>query len=151
MDMRLLKLAKEQSKEIREVESTLEQIEMFADFSPELQVLLLEETIAYTAAEYCTEVRSLYDQWCAGDEAALRELLAEDKSDLTEEDMTLYQEYLDAMIIRRNENMLDVATAYLESGDTVFYAVGLAHLLQENGLVDTLRDAGYTVEQVIYN
>ena len=151
MDMRLLKLAKEQSKEIREVESTLEQIEMFADFSPELQVLLLEETIAYTAAEYCAEVRSLYDQWCAGDEAALRELLAEDKSDLTEEDMTLYQEYLDAMIIRRNENMLDVATSYLESGDTVFYAVGLAHLLQENGLVDTLRDAGYTVEQVIYN
>ena len=151
MDMRLLKLAKEQSKEIREVESTLEQIEMFADFSPELQVLLLEEAIAYTAAEYCAEVRSLYDQWCAGDEAALRELLAEDKSDLTEEDMTLYQEYLDAMIIRRNENMLDVATSYLESGDTVFYAVGLAHLLQENGLVDTLRDAGYTVEQVIYN
>ena len=65
--------------------------------------------------------------------------------------MALYQEYIDAMIIDRNEGMLDVATSYLESGETVFYAVGLAHLLQENGLVDTLREAGYTVEQVKYN
>ena len=26
----------------------------------------------------------------------------------------------------------------------------VAHLLQENGLVDTLREAGYTVEQIAY-
>ena len=54
------------------------------------------------------------------------------------------------MIIDRNKGMLDVAVSYLEGEETVFYAVGLAHLLQENGLVDTLREAGYTVEQVIY-
>ena len=41
--------------------------------------------------------------------------------------------------------------ADLESGDVVFYAVGLAHLLNNvNGLVDTLREAGYTVELVNY-
>lgn len=151
MDMRLLKLAKEQGKEIREVESALLQIEMCADFSPELQILLLEESIGYTAAEYCAETQILYDLWCAGDEVALREKLDEDLSDLTNEDIALYNEYLDAMIIWRNEGMLDVATSYLESSDTVFFAVGLAHLLQENGLVDTLREAGYTVEQVIYS
>ena len=45
--------------------------------------------------------------------------------------------------------MLEVAISYLESGETVFYAVGLAHLLNNhNGLVDTLREAGYTVELV---
>ena len=44
-----------------------------------------------------------------------------------------------------------MAIEYLESGDVVFYAVGLAHLLDsENGLVDTLREAGYTVELVNY-
>ncbi len=49
----------------------------------------------------------------------------------------------------RNDGMLDVAIRYLESGETVFYAVGLAHLLNNhNGLVDTLRAAGYTVELV---
>ena len=47
--------------------------------------------------------------------------------------------------------MLKVAIEYLESGKTVFYAVGLAHLLDDqNGLVDALRAAGYTVELVQY-
>ena len=58
---------------------------------------------------------------------------------------------MDKVIIQRNEGMLEVALEYLESGETVFYAVGLAHLLQENGLVDTLQTAGYTVEQVSYS
>ena len=151
MDMRLLELAREQDKEILEVESPLEQIVMVMNFSPELQALLLEDVLDYTAVEYCAEVQSLYELWCGGDEAALREMLQEEGADLSEEERILYQEYLNAMIIHRNEGMLDVATSYLESGDTVFYAVGLAHLLQENGLVDTLQDAGYTVEQVVYN
>ncbi len=63
----------------------------------------------------------------------------------------IYQEYRDAMETDRNVGMLDVAKEYLESGDTVFFAVGLAHLVAEDGLVFTLRDAGYTVELVPYN
>jgi uncharacterized protein YbaP (TraB family) len=150
MDMRLLEMAKAQDKEILEVESGMFQMEMFGNFSSDLQVMLLEETVGYTVEEFRDEVEELYALWCAGDEDAIREFLAEDNADLTEEEMALYQEYIDAMIISRNANMLDVAVSYLESGDTVFYAVGLAHLLQENGLVDTLRDAGFTVEQVAY-
>lgn len=150
VDYRLLELAKAQSKPILEVESALEQMKLFTNFSPELQIMLLESSLASTAAEYCANVRSLYELWCAGEETALREMLQDETSDMSDEERTLYQEYLDAMIIQRNKNMLDVAISYLESGDTVFYAVGLAHLLQENGLVDTLRDAGYTVEQVTY-
>lgn len=46
--------------------------------------------------------------------------------------------------------MLETAKEYLESGDVVFYAVGLAHLLAEDGLVNTLREAEYTVESVNY-
>ena len=47
--------------------------------------------------------------------------------------------------------MLKAAINYLESGETIFYAVGLAHLLDDvNGLVDALRNAGYTVELVQY-
>lgn len=63
----------------------------------------------------------------------------------------IYQEYVKALETDRNAGMLEVAKQYLESGDTVFYAVGLAHLLAEDGLVFTLRDAGYTVELVPYN
>ena len=151
MDMELLTLAKEQGKEIKEVESVLSQFEMLANFSNDLQVMLLEETLDYTIAEYCSEAEDLYALWCSGDEALLRQKLEEDTSKLTAEELALYEEYIDAMIINRNQQMLQTATECLESGDTVFYAVGLAHLLQENGLVDTLREAGYTVEQVQYS
>lgn len=150
MDMRLLMMAKEQDKKVLEVEETMSHYEMYTNFSQELQEYLLADTVNANAIEYCQSVQELYDLWCEGDEAALRQMLSEESGEMTEEEQALYQEYMDAMIIRRNENMLDVAISYLESGETVFYAVGLAHLLQENGLVDTLREAGYTVEQVIY-
>ena len=51
----------------------------------------------------------------------------------------------------RWNTMLEKAIEYLESGEVVLYAVGYAHLFEGgNGLVDTLREAGYTVEQVTY-
>ena len=150
LDARLVKRAKESGKEIREIESGLQQMEMLTGFSPDLQLLLLDQSLEMTAAEYCAEARDLYEAWCRGDEVELRSLLVEDLSDMTEEELALYQEYIDAMIIGRNETMLEAAKEYLESGETVFYAVGLAHLLQENGLVDALAEAGYTVEAVSY-
>ena len=46
--------------------------------------------------------------------------------------------------------MLETAKEYLSSGKTVFFAVGLAHLLGDTGLVEALREAGYTVTLVEY-
>lgn len=150
MDMRLLLLAKSQDKPVLEVESAVDQYRMFANFSTDLQVLILEDTVLCTGAEYRADVQTLYDLWCAGDEAELREVLSEEPEGLSAAELALQKEYTDAMIIQRNKGMHTKAVSYLESGDTVFVAVGLAHLLQENGLVDTLREAGYTVEQITY-
>lgn len=151
VDTRLLKLAKDAGMEILDIESGLFQIQMLAEFSNDLQVLMLEESLYYTPASYSEDVRELLDAWCLGDEDAMRERLKSDTSDMTEEELALYEEYNNAMIIHRNEAMLETAIEYLNSGKTIFYAVGLAHLLQDNGLVDTLREAGYTVELVLYN
>jgi uncharacterized protein YbaP (TraB family) len=121
---------------------------------------MLEEAIESDASEYWGSTSELYELWCAGDEAALREQLSDevDTSELTEEELAEYEEmkplleeYNTAISYDRNDNMLKVAIEYLESGETVFYAVGLAHLLNDvNGLVDALRAAGYTVELVQY-
>lgn len=150
VDVQLMERAKEKGIELREIESVMFQLEMLSNYSTELQILLLEMSLEPTAAEVCAETRNMYELWCRGDEAALRELLNEEASDLTEEEMKLYEEYTKAMLTDRNDGMLKVAIEYLESGDTVFYAVGLAHLLQGNGLVDALRAAGYTVEAITY-
>jgi uncharacterized protein YbaP (TraB family) len=150
MESRLMLLAEQQSKPIWEVESTMFQIQMTTGYSDALQEELLKDNVHTDAKEYWESVDELYALWCAGDEAALIEELKDDTSEMTEEELKLYEEYNKAMMIDRNAGMLDVAKQYLESGDTVFYAVGLAHLIGEDGLVFTLRDAGYTVTLVQY-
>ena len=151
VESRLEKLAAEQNKKILDVESGLFQLQMLTGFSDEVQEMLLAGSVDSSIAGYTASVMELYELWCQGDEAALREALQDDLSEATEEELVLYAEYNKAMSTDRNEGMLNVAINYLESGDVVFYAVGLAHLLDAtNGLVDALRDAGYTVELVSY-
>ncbi|MBR4058100.1 MAG: TraB/GumN family protein [Oscillospiraceae bacterium] len=161
VESRLTAWAEELEKPIREVESSMFQIQMFANFSLDLQLLMLEGSVETTFQEYWEGTQELYELWCAGDEAALRELIADEfepDEDMTEEELAEYEEnkhlieeYEKAIDTDRNEGMLKVAMEYLESGETVFYAVGLAHLLDNtNGLVDTLRANGYTVELVSY-
>ena len=160
VEERLMDWAEELDKPIREVESSLFQIQMLTGFTNDLQLLMLRESMQTPAEEYNAETLNLYEMWCAGDEAALRKELSDEviPEELTEEELAEYEEnkhlieeYNQAMSYDRNDGMLAKAVEYLESGDVVFYAVGLAHLLNNvNGLVDTLRDAGYTVELVTY-
>ncbi len=179
VETRLTDLAQEQNKPIREVESSLFQIKMLTGFSDELQEFMLYSTVSSSARDYVERTEELYEMWCAGDESALIEYITEDEIwEITEEDFDMENlteeesqeiqailadkgninaslakiqaEYQTAMESNRNAAMLEVAKEYLESGDVVFFAVGLAHLLADDGLVNTLRDAGYTVELVQY-
>ena len=152
--------AQEQNKPIRDVESGLFQTQMCANWSQELQILLLQNTFEDSPIASWYSSMELLDLWCLGDEDAVSEYLNTevDPSSLTEEEKAEYEaakplmeEYDKTIELDRNAGMLQVAIEYLESGDVVFYAVGLAHLLNEtNGLVTALREAGYTVELVTY-
>lgn len=150
MDNRLITWASEQNKPIYDIESGLAQIRMLTGFSDGLQQQLLQELLEEGMDGYCAGVAELYELWCGGDESALTVCLSTDTSEMTEEELALWNEYNEAMYTDRNQIMLDAAQTYLESGETVFYAVGIAHLLGEDGIVQALRDAGYTVELVIY-
>ena len=148
MDNQLLIRAEKSNKPIYDVESAALQINMMGGYSDELQEYLLKESIEYPMLENHKGTAELFELWCQGDEEALRKEIANDLSELTEEEKPLYEEYIKAMETDRNVGMLEVAKEYLESDEVVFYAVGLAHLLAEDGLVNTLRDAGYAVELV---
>lgn len=157
VDQQLMKLAGELDKPIWNVESGQEQLEMLSGFSDALQELMLADTVYMGQTEYNRQCQELFELWCGGDEAALIQALERDESNMTEEEKTyyeenkaLFEEYDNAILTERNDGMLDVAVSYLEGGKQVFYAVGLAHLLSGNGLVQALRDAGYTVELVSF-
>lgn len=150
VDTRLLMLAEDNDKKILEIESSIFQLQMLSGWSEELSQLLLTQAINTDSMEYMTALEELYEMWCSGDEAALTEYLNADAPVMTDEEQKLYEEYNKAMSTDRNAGMVQTAIDYLESGETVFYAVGLAHVLAEDGLVNALRDAGYTVEIVTY-
>ena len=157
VDNQLIWRAQDQEKEILDVESGLFQTQMLTGFSEGLQEMLLAESVYADPYEYVLGTWELFEMWCAGDEATLIAYLNDegdeettDDAELTEEEQGYIDEYNNAMGTDRNDDMHDVAVSYLESGKVVFYAVGLAHLLAEDGLVNTLRDAGYTVELVTY-
>ncbi len=153
-DNRLLKLAGEKGMKILEVESAEKQLKMFSQYPDKTQELILASSLGTSRAEYVESLTELYELWCSGDEAALREAVnkeTEIPEDATKEEIKAYEEYEKIMMSDRDTDMKKVAESYLSSGETVFYAVGLAHLLgDETGLVDTLRDAGYIVELVEY-
>ena len=145
VDNRLMARANEKGKEILSVESGEAQLAMLMGFSDELQAAQLKEIVDTTSHAYMSGVEALYESWCRGDEAQLTELVSADDEGLSPE---LYQEYHKAMITDRNAGMHETAVGYLQSGRTVFYAVGLGHLLTDEGLVNSLRTAGYTVTPV---
>ena len=155
VEERLTAWAKELGKEIWEIESSMDQIKMSTGFSDDLQMWMLEDVLTGNAREYWESSWELYQMWCEGNEETLRQEISSQWSEMTEEEAAKYgplmEEYDKAMSFDRNEGMLDTAVEYLESGKVIFYAVGLAHLLDStNGLVDALQQAGYTVELVSY-
>lgn len=151
VDNRLLMMAEADGKTILEVESCLFQLKMLTGWSDALSEDLLASAVSTHTLEYAAQLQELYEMWCAGDEATLIAYLNEDPGELTAEEQALYDEYNKAMSLDRDIGMVKTAINYLESGDTVFYAVGLAHVLSEDGLVNSLREAGYTVELVEFN
>ena len=154
VDNQLVKMAKDSGIEVWDVEDYAEHISLLGGFSDKLQELLLKETI--DAGRYGSNMgtMALFDKWCRGDEAELTESLSdeedEEDEELTPEEQALVDEYNHGMMEKRNAEMVEKAKEYLAQDKTVFFAVGLAHLLDEDGLLICLREAGYTVEQVSF-
>ena len=149
IDMFLLNRAKDEGKEIQEVESMLFQLEMRGSLSPELQEILLADSVdAYQNSDNSEELDQLLQAWCEGDESTVTELLMAETDTVDEELMPLMEEFEKAMITDRNIGMADFAENALQEDEQVFICVGLAHIIGEGGMVDLLTQRGYTVEQV---
>ena len=153
VDMRLLNRAIADKKTVYEIEDRYRGYEMEIDFSDSVHEFNLMSAVYYTRSYYNADNIEMFEAWCRGDFDELSAMINEpaDTTDMTEEEIKAYEEYTKALAADRDALMLEKAEEYLASGKTVFYAVGLAHLLdEETGLLKTLAEAGYTVELVEY-
>ncbi len=150
VDIHLINRAMDADKEILEIESAEFQYGMLSEFSPELQVYLLESTIeTYSQTKLLEQsYKAMMDAWASGDEKVLIRLIGAEGEIEDEKEAELYEEYNEAMIEERNESMTDYAVDALESGEEVFICVGAAHVIGDDAIADNLRELGYTVERV---
>ena len=151
VDRSLIKYCYDRKIEVRDVESAELQYGILLGFSDELNLLMIENTLD-NLNSYGLGMSMLYYAWISGSEENLTSLLNGESgaAALTEEQSALMEDYYDKLLTQRNLGMRDKAVEWLEAGDKVFFAVGAAHLLGDDGLVALLRAAGYTVEPVEY-
>ncbi len=147
-DQYLLQIAKLRSLPIYQMESGLSRLQTFTGLSDEVQAMLLQRLLDQGMLAYCHRIEQEYELWCQGDEASL---LAAQTAEMTKEEQATYSAYYDAVVTDRTRIMFNAVSDYLESGETVFCTVNVANLLGEEGLLEALRSAGYTVRPVSYS
>lgn len=146
VDLYFLKEAKKAKKEILQVESATGQAEALAGLSDAMQEFYLEDTLN-NVGNLVRNTLDLYEIWKEADVDKLEKYVynVDKKKTLSDEQLEALNEFEKVMIIDRNKLMVEKAVEYINSGKTVFFVVGAAHMIGESGLVNQLESKGYEV------
>lgn len=142
IDMHFLNKANKDKKEIIELEGADFQLDLFESFSKEEGEQFLLTTIK-EADTLSGEFNKLVDSWLKGDAEVLEQLLL-DETLKSGDAAKLYKKINDD----RNVKMTEKIDTYLKSGKRYFVVVGAAHMVGPMGIVQLLKNKGYTVTQL---
>jgi hypothetical protein len=141
-EAQLQALAAASGKRIVEIEGLERQLAFFNAAPPEVQVAYLQqavESIETGAGE--KEIRALLGAWMAGDGPALARRLAQ----MRQADNVAERWINEQMIDARHPGMVATIERYAASGSLHLVAVGSLHLFGERGLIQLLRQKGFSV------
>ncbi len=128
-------MAKENGKEIIPLETPDMQARLLYTFTPITKQLEDLKELLNNPSELVENCQKLNKAYLDGDLDTLISLTESEDSDPA---------FMEALLATRNRNWLEVLPAIINQRPT-FIAVGALHLAGENGLVNQLREAGYTV------
>ncbi|WP_315794393.1 TraB/GumN family protein [Paenibacillus sp. BIC5C1] len=139
VDLYFIQKAIERKLPVIELESYESQLGMFNKFSKELQ----EKTLKATLDNFDVlddSVNQMAKMWKTGNDEQLLKLTNSFSDD---------EEYNKAMLTDRNIGMADKIDGYLKNGkgEEYFIVVGAAHYLGDHGIVNLLKDKGYSVNR----
>lgn len=138
-EMELMSKANANKQPIKGLESMESQFAIFEEMKPDVLTDMIMEGIRHPekAAESQQELVALY---VAKDVEGLAKLIteSEDIAGSTEE-----------LLYSRNRNWIPVMTDYMKT-QSCFFAVGAGHLGGDQGVIQLLKDAGYTVTPIAY-
>ncbi len=145
IDTHFLHEATRQAKNIVELESLKQQINLFLNI-PDGELLLKESLYSLDESELMMADMVAY--WKQGDEVQMVRLLFEDAV----KDYPAFSKIYDRLIYERNRQMAAKINIMLEqkSAGKAFYfvVVGAGHLIGEQGIVNLLKERGYDVERL---
>lgn len=145
VDDYFLTLAHNENKEIIELETYEEQMNLLLNYSDEIYIKQINDSID-NYDNIKNSLKELYESYVNEDYETLKKLLSEDLSidNRTEEEI----EYTKAMYDDRNINMAESIEKFLSEDKEVFMIVGAAHVLGQNGIIDLLQNKNYKINIV---
>lgn len=155
IDMYFLSEAKKDKKEILEIESAQMQYNLLSSLPDELYELIILSYIEQEEQEI-SDLKELYEGWLSGD---VKSLSSSDDFDIDkikvgkfefDKEMELLNDFNNELINNRNDGMNSVIDNYFKEGKNVFVVVGAAHVVGDNGLVNSLVKSGYNVSLIDY-
>jgi uncharacterized protein len=139
VDRYLAERAKKSGKPIAGLETLEYQLGVFDALSAHGQELLLRQTLdEFDALE--KSAGRIVQAWLKGDVGGLDESLLAG--------MRQYPELYPKLILERNRHWVPQIEQMIKQGDSVLVAVGAAHLVGKDGVIELLKQRGYTVEQL---
>lgn len=88
------------------------------------------------------EVDSILSAWRAGDAKAMEAVVHRSRDEYPKL-LPVYE----ILVSRRNRTMAEKIEEFLNKGETYFIVVGAAHLVGKDGILERLKEKGYTVVQ----
>ncbi|HXX52944.1 MAG TPA: TraB/GumN family protein [Thermodesulfovibrionales bacterium] len=129
------------TKRIVELESIAYQMNLLSALSEGDQ----ESFLVYTLKDldsFSKEMDSLIKAWGTGDAEALESIVSKGMQD----DPRMRSIY-EKLIYERNTTMASRIEGYLQTGSHYFVVVGAGHLAGKKGIIEILKEKGYSVEQ----
>ena len=143
VDMHLAQRARQDGKPVVELESFGGQIVLMNNLSGRLQESLLQETLeSIENGEIPALVESMVSAWKSGDGEKLQDAVSIEERKLP---AALAQEFHRKLISDRNIAMAGKIETMLKGSDAHFIAIGAAHLLGQDGVLQILSAKGYRV------
>ncbi|MBQ9542353.1 TraB/GumN family protein [Ruminococcus sp.] len=149
IDRYFLDKAREDGKEIFEVEGLEFQMDLLMNFSDDIYDMLFRGYKGKTKEDQLELLLSTHEAWATGDTEAIEKLDAEEQ-EVSETDAALMEDYSNQFLYDRNKVMTEAAENFINEGKDVFFIVGAAHFVGEKGIIALLENDGYTVERIEY-
>jgi len=141
--MHYARRAKEDGKAVAELESFGGQIALMNSMSDRLQESLLQVTLeSIENGEIPSLVEAMINAWKAGDGKKLQNAISAEERKLP---AALAQEFHRKFMRDRNITMASKIESMLKGSDAHFVAIGAAHLLGQDSIVQILSEKGYRI------